>query len=70
MDERLLTIDELAEYLQVSAKTIYRMIHRKQIPCYKVANQWRFKWSVIQAWMENQNFRAPEESDKPGRSDT
>jgi excisionase family DNA binding protein len=59
MDERLLTIEQVAEYLQVSAKTVYRLIHRKEIPCYKVANQWRFKWSVIQDWMEKENFRAP-----------
>jgi len=60
MEERLLTIDELAKYLQVSSKTVYRMIHRKEIPCYKVAKQWRFKWNVIQEWMENENYQAPE----------
>jgi nitrogen PTS system EIIA component len=59
MDDKLLTIEELAKYLQVSTKTVYRMIHRQQIPCYKVANQWRFKAGVIEQWMENQNFRAP-----------
>jgi excisionase family DNA binding protein len=58
MKERLLTIDEIAKYLQVSTKTVYRMIHRRQIPCYKVANQWRFRWDVIQEWMEKDNYRA------------
>jgi excisionase family DNA binding protein len=65
MEDHLLTIEELAKYLQVSTKTVYRMIHRKQIPCYKIANQWRFKWDVIQQWMEKSNFRAP---DQEGRS--
>ena len=59
MEDRLLTIQELAKYFQVSAKTVYRLIQRKQIPCYKVANQWRFKWSVIQEWMEKENFHPP-----------
>lgn len=59
MEERLLTIDEVAKYLQVSTKTIYRMIQRREIPCYKVANQWRFKWGVIQEWLEKDNFQAP-----------
>jgi excisionase family DNA binding protein len=62
MDDRLLTIEEVAEYLQVSPKTVYRMIQRREIPCYKVANQWRFKWSAIQDWMENENFRPPEQT--------
>ena len=62
MEERLLTIEELAKYLQVSPKTVYRMIQRREIPCYKVANQWRFKWNVIQEWLENENFQAANDS--------
>ena len=58
MDKRLLTIQELTDYLQVSTKTVYRMVHRQQVPCYKVANQWRFRWDIIQSWMETENYRA------------
>ncbi|MBN1865725.1 helix-turn-helix domain-containing protein [Candidatus Sumerlaeota bacterium] len=64
MEDHLLTIEELAKYLQVSTKTVYRMIHRKQIPCYKIANQWRFKWDVIQQWMEKSNFRPPDQESR------
>lgn len=62
VDEQLLTIEQLAEYLQVSTKTIYRMIHKKQIPCYKVANQWRFKRDVIETWLEKDNFQPLKQS--------
>ncbi|HUT25134.1 MAG TPA: helix-turn-helix domain-containing protein [Sumerlaeia bacterium] len=67
MDDRLLTIEEVADYLKVSPKTVYRMIQRKEIPCYKVANQWRFKWSVIQDWMESENFRPLEQAKAANR---
>lgn len=52
MSDQLLTVDDLAEYLQLSTKTIYRMLRRGQLPCYRVGNQWRFRKSIIDAWLE------------------
>lgn len=50
--DRLLTIENLADYLQVSKKTIYRWIENRAIPCYKVHHQWRFKRETIENWLE------------------
>lgn len=66
MDRQLMTIEEVAEYLQVSSKTVYRMIHRREIPCYKVANQWRFKWDNLQHWMEESNYQPPRQAPENG----
>jgi excisionase family DNA binding protein len=55
----------VAEYLQVSSKTVYRMIQRQEIPCYRVANQWRFKWDAIQKWMEKDIYRPPQSPAAP-----
>ena len=41
--EKLLTVKDVAEYLQLDEHTIYRMARRGEIPAYKVAGQWRFK---------------------------
>jgi len=54
MKERLLSVEELAEYLQLSTKTVYRMLRRGQVPCYRVGNQWRFRKETIDAWLENE----------------
>ncbi|WP_320178366.1 helix-turn-helix domain-containing protein [Roseovarius pacificus] len=38
----VLTIPDVAKILQVSEKTINRMLQEGSIPGFKVANQWRF----------------------------
>jgi len=43
MTDKLLTIDQIAEYLQVSKEKIYKLCQRKKMPAYKVGGQWRFK---------------------------
>jgi len=50
--ERLMTIKELAEYLQLEEHTIYKMARKGEIPAYKVAGQWRFKKEMIEEWLE------------------
>lgn len=59
MQENLLTTDQLAEYLKVDKFTIYRLVARKKIPAFRVGNQWRFKRTMVEAWlMKNANIRA------------
>jgi excisionase family DNA binding protein len=53
VDDKLLSVEDLAEYLQLSTKTVYRMLRRGDIPCYRVGNQWRFRKEAIDAWLEN-----------------
>lgn len=50
--EKLMTIKELAEYLQLEEHTIYKMARKGEIPAYKVAGQWRFKKDMIEEWLE------------------
>jgi len=53
----ILTLQEVADYLKIVPKTVTRMIGRNEIPCMKVAGQWRFKRSVIDMWLNSKmNF--------------
>jgi len=55
--EELLTLEEVAKYLKISKHTLYKMLEKRKIPAFKVANQWRFKKSDIDRWLEKQrNF--------------
>jgi excisionase family DNA binding protein len=49
--ERLLTVDEVAEYLSVDRITVYRLLSREQLPGFKVGKQWRFKREMVEAWL-------------------
>jgi excisionase family DNA binding protein len=54
--EEILTLKELAEYLKVNEKTIYRLSSEGKIPAFKVGNKWRFKKESIEQWIEEQNI--------------
>lgn len=47
----ILTIRQLAEYLMVSEKTVYRMLEKNQLPAMRIGAQWRFRKSDIDAWL-------------------
>lgn len=51
MDNEILTLAEVAEYLKLSDKTILKMIKNQEIPCAKIANQWRFSKPALNDWL-------------------
>ena len=52
--KEVMDIRECAEYLGISPDTLYRYAMEGFIPAFKLGNRWRFKKSVIDAWMEEQ----------------
>ncbi len=58
MPENLLTLEQVAQYLNVDKYTVYRLLAQKQLPAFKVGNQWRFKRRMIEAWLtKNSNLQ-------------
>lgn len=47
---KVLTVNELAEYLRVHRSTIYRLLKKGQLPGFKIGSDWRFNVEVIDAW--------------------
>jgi excisionase family DNA binding protein len=52
-DIRLITLAEAASILQVSKRTLLRMIQKKEVPAFKVGGQWRIRESHFKEWVEN-----------------
>lgn len=51
MDSTFLSVKDLSAKLNVSEKTIYRMINDNKIPyCLKIGGQWRFNAEKIEKW--------------------
>ncbi len=48
----LMTVGELADYLRVTKKTIYRLLEQDNIPATKVGQQWRFDRALIDQWLQ------------------
>ena len=56
MQERWMTLQEVADYLQLSKDRIYRLAQTGSIPASKVGNRWRFRRERIDSWMEDMAF--------------
>jgi excisionase family DNA binding protein len=52
----ILTITEVAEYLKVAERTIYRLAASKKIPAFKVGGAWRFAKADIERWIREQTI--------------
>jgi len=55
---KLMTVDEVADYLRVTEKTIYRLLKQGKIPAAKVGNQWRFDTTLVDEWLQQNSVRA------------
>jgi len=47
---RILTLENVAQYLRVHPSTIYRLLKKKQLPAFKVGRDWRFNLESIDRW--------------------
>jgi excisionase family DNA binding protein len=50
---RLLTLSEAANLLQVSTRTLQRMIRNGELPAFKVGGQWRVRETQLRQWVKN-----------------
>jgi len=51
MQDVLLTTGQVANYLRIDKFTVYRLVAQKKLPAFKVGNQWRFKRTLLEAWL-------------------
>ena len=51
----ILMIKDVAEYLKVTERTIYRLAAAKKIPAFKVGGSWRFSRADIERWIQQQS---------------
>jgi excisionase family DNA binding protein len=54
---RFLTLEEAAVLLQVSKRTLHRMVQRSELPAFKVGRQWRINESHLSKWMQGLHER-------------
>ena len=54
MQSKILTVDELSEYLHVHRTTIYRLLKEGKLPGFRVGSDWRFNSEEIERWQRDQ----------------
>ena len=50
LNNRVMTITEIAEYLRVHPSTVYRLLKQRAIPGFRIGNDWRFNRESIDEW--------------------
>jgi excisionase family DNA binding protein len=51
----VMDIRQASEYLGISGDTLYRYASEGFIPAFKLGNRWRFKKSLLDAWMDEKS---------------
>lgn len=52
-DYELLTLEEVADFLRVSERTVYDWANKGEIPCGKLGTNWRFKRADVEKWVDS-----------------
>jgi excisionase family DNA binding protein len=50
----VMTIDEVARYLRLAPRTVYKLAKSGNLPGRKIANRWRFHQYDIEAWVRSE----------------
>lgn len=51
-EEKLMTLEEAAGYLNIHPGTLYRWAQKRKVPASKIGRIWRFKKKRIDEWSD------------------
>lgn len=54
MEERWLSVKEVAAYLGVGRSTVYKWIERYNLPAHKAGRLWKFSRAEVDQWLRNE----------------
>jgi excisionase family DNA binding protein len=62
MEDRWLSVDEIAAYLGIKRDTAYKWISERQMPGHKIGRLWKFRKEEIDGWVRSGGAGGDEES--------
>ena len=57
IEDRWLSVEEMAKYLGVSNDTVYRWIDGHNMPAHKMGRLWKFKKDEVDDWVKSGGAR-------------
>jgi excisionase family DNA binding protein len=51
MEDRWLSVDEIATYLGIKRDTVYKWIGDKKMPAHRVGRLWKFRKEEVDDWV-------------------
>ena len=55
--KQVMTVKEIAEYLDVHPMTIYKHVKGGKIPAFKIGTSWRIRRDSIKKWIEENEHK-------------
>ncbi|MBP3953099.1 helix-turn-helix domain-containing protein [Bacillus suaedae] len=52
MEKEIMTVSQVAEYLQLSEMTTYKLVQEGKIPAFKIGRHWRVKKEDLSEFIE------------------
>ena len=52
MEDRWLSVDEIAAYLGIKRDTVYKWISEKQMPAHRMGRLWKFRKEEVDDWVK------------------
>ena len=62
--KEIMTVKQVARYLQMNEHTIYRLARAGEIPSIKISGQWRFKKDLIDRWITEASIQRVRNNDQ------
>ena len=59
MEDRWLSVDEIAAYIGIKRDTVYKWIANKRMPAHKVGRLWKFRKEEVDDWVRQ--YKTPEQ---------
>jgi excisionase family DNA binding protein len=53
MEDRWLSVDEIATYLGIKQDTVYKWIGDKNMPAHRVGRLWKFRKEEVDEWVRS-----------------
>ena len=63
MEDRWLSVDEIATYLGIKRDTVYSWISSKDLPAHRVGRLWKFKREEVDEWVRQGGAAQDADSD-------
>lgn len=57
MNDRWLSVEEVAEYIGIKRFTVYKWVNRLSLPCHKIGRLLKFRKSEIDEWVKSQDTK-------------
>jgi excisionase family DNA binding protein len=64
MEDRWLSVDEIAAYLGIKWDTVYKWISEKKMPAHRMGRLWKFKKDEVDVWVKTGGLTTPKIKEK------